>query len=105
MPEILPRTTLAAVRDERDVRAFRITWDDTNSLRVGGNVDGNVRQRYFIELISQNNRLQGSSQATGGRTSTACNRVNTYLITGRGSSARGAVKFVQSYYSVLNCPA
>jgi Tfp pilus assembly protein PilX len=105
MPEILPRTTLAAVRDERDVRAFRITWDDTNSLRVGGNVDGNVNQRYYIELISQNNRLQGSSQATGGRTSSACNQVDTYLITGRGASARGAVKFVQSYYSVLNCPA
>ena len=31
-------------------------------------------------------------------------QVNTYQITGRGTSARGATKFVQSFYSVLNCP-
>lgn len=70
-----------------------------NSLRVGGN----VAQRYFIEQMSLNNRLQGSSQVVGGRSSAGCNQVNTYLITGRGTSARGATKFVQSYYSVLSC--
>jgi Tfp pilus assembly protein PilX len=100
-PHLLPRTSVPTVRDERDVRGFAITWDETNSLDVRG--DG--VQRYYIELVSQNNRLQGSSQVVGGRASSGCNQVNTYLITGRGASARGAVKFVQSYYSVLNCPA
>lgn len=100
-PHLLPRTSVPTVRDERDVRGFSITWDDTNSI----DVRGDEVQRYYIELISQNNRLQGSSQVVGGRASSGCNQVNTYLITGRGASARGAVKFVQSYYSVLNCPA
>ena len=100
-PHLLPRTSVPSVRDERDERGYSITWDDTNSLAV----NGAETQRYFIELVSQNNRLQGSSQVVGGRASSGCNQVNTYLITGRGASARGAVKFVQSYYSVLNCPA
>ena len=98
-PQLLPRTSIASIRAARDIRAFSMTWDDTNSLSVAG-----TTQRYYIELISQNNRLQGSSQVVGGRASSGCNQVNTYMITGRGASARGAVKFVQSYYSVLNCP-
>ena len=100
-PHLLPRTSVPSVRDERDERGYSIFWDDSNSLAV----NGAETQRYFIELVSQNNRLQGSSQVVGGRASSGCNQVNTYLITGRGASARGAVKFVQSYYSVLNCPA
>jgi len=100
-PQLLPRTSVPAIRGARDTRGYAITWDDTNSLSVGGN----EAQRYYIELMSQNNRLQGSSQVVGGRASSGCNQVNTYMITGRGASARGAVKFVQSYYSVLNCPA
>lgn len=99
-PQLLPRTSIAAIRAARDTQAYTMTWDDTNSLAVGG-----TTQRYYIELMSQNNRLQGSSQVVGGRASSGCNQVNTYMITGRGASARGAVKFVQSYYSVLNCPA
>ena len=100
-PHLLPRTSVPSVRDERDERGYSIFWDDSTSLAV----NGAETQRYFIELVSQNNRLQGSSQVVGGRASSGCNQVNTYLITGRGASARGAVKFVQSYYSVLNCPA
>ena len=103
-PHLLPRTSVPSVRDERDERGYSITWDDSNSLAVGP-PGGEETQRYFIELVSLNNRLQGSSQVVGGRASSGCNQVNTYLITGRGTSARGAVKFVQSYYSVLNCPA
>jgi len=102
-PHLFPRTSVATVRAGRDTGAnspYTMTWDDTNSIAVGG-----TTQRYHIELMSQNNRLQGSSQAVGGRASSGCNQVNTYVITGRGTSARGAVKFVQSYYSVLNCPA
>jgi Tfp pilus assembly protein PilX len=75
-----------------------MTWDDNNSL-----LGANSSQRYIIELLSTNNRLVGSGQAVGGRVSSGCNQVNTYRITARGTSARGATKFVQSYYSVLSC--
>lgn len=75
-----------------------MTWDDSNSVQATDS------QRYMVELLSTNNRLLTSSQATGGRTSTGCSQVNTYMITARGQSARGATKFVQSYYSVLSCP-
>jgi type IV pilus assembly protein PilX len=75
-----------------------MTWSDSNSIQVGS-----TNQRYFIELMSTNNRLVGSSQAVGGRSSSGCNQVNTYRITARGTSARGATKFIQSYYSVLSC--
>lgn len=91
--------TVAEWRDSQEDLAT------ANSLRVSDPLTGNpnASQRYFIEQMSINNRLQGSSQAVGGRVSAGCNQVNTYLITGRGISARGATKFVQSYYSVLNC--
>lgn len=106
-PQILPLTIDAAVRTARIGRAFSMTWDNSNSVSVPDPVTTtpNPDQRYFIELMSLNNRLQGSSQVVGGRTSAGCNQVNTYLITGRGASARGATKFVQSYFSVLSCPA
>jgi len=73
-------------------------WD-SNSIQVD-----NTNQRYIIELMSIGNRLAGSSQIVGGRASSGCNQVNTYRITARGASARGAIKFVRSYYSVLSCP-
>jgi hypothetical protein len=74
-------------------------WTDNNkSLSVAGNT-----QRYVIEKLSQGNRLAGSDVGVGGRASAGCNLVNTYLITGRGTGGRGAVKFVQSYFSVLSC--
>lgn len=74
------------------------SWDDTNSFQLGSD-----NQRYIIELISQGSRMLGSNQAVGGRASSGCNQVNTYQVTGRGRSGRGAVKFVQSYFSVLSC--
>ncbi len=96
---LLPRTDQVTVRASRDARPFSLDWSlATQSVSVIGDT-----QRYYIELMSVNNRLQGSSQVVGGRASSGCNQVNTYLITGRGTSARGAVKFVQSYYSVLSC--
>lgn len=76
-----------------------MTWSDANSAQVAGNPN----QRYIIEQMSINNRLAGSSQVSGGRSSSGCNQVSTYRITARGLSARGATKFVQSYYSVLSC--
>lgn len=75
-----------------------MTWNDSNSLSLGGG-----SQRYFIQQLSTGNVLTGSSLAVGGRVSTACNKVNTYQVTGRGGSARGAVKIVQTFYTVLSC--
>ena len=84
---------------------FTLSWTGT-----GGNGNGNgyavqvaSGQRYIVELMSTNSRLVGSSQVTGGRSSSGCNQVNTYRITARGTSARGATKFIQSFYSVLSC--
>lgn len=74
-------------------------WGDSNSIAVSGNTN----QRYMIEQISLNSRLQGSNLGLGDRRSSGCNQVNTYLITARGLSARGATKFIQSYFSVLSC--
>lgn len=79
--------------------SLTMTWTDDYSVAVGGN----SAQRYFIDLMSENNQLLTSGADIGGRTSAACNKVNTYRIVGRGTSARGAVKFVESYYSVLSC--
>ncbi len=76
---------------------------DWSSDATSAAVTGSTSQRYFIQLLSLNNTLLGSSQAVGGRKSAVCNKVNTYLISGRGVSARGATKIVQSYYSVQNC--
>jgi Tfp pilus assembly protein PilX len=76
---------------------------DWSSAETSVSVGGNTSQRYFIQLLSRNNSLLGSNQAVGGRKSAVCNKVNTYLISGRGLSARGASKIVQSYYSVQNC--
>lgn len=99
-PQLLPIGYLAALAAPAN-SPLTMVWGNTNSLAAGGNTS----QRYYIEQMSRNNRLQGSSQVVGGRASSVCNQVNTYLITGRGVSARGATKLVQSYYSVLNCPA
>lgn len=93
LPSIVPRPAA------RDTNPLTMVWADSNSLSVAGNTN----QRYLIEQMSLNNKLAGSSQVVGGRVSTVCNQVNTYLITGRGGSARGATKLVQTYYSVLSC--
>ncbi len=96
-PELHPIGHLASLTAPAN-NPLTMTWDDSNSVVAAAS------QRYMIELLSTNNRLLTSSQAQGGRTSTGCNQVNTYAITARGQSARGATKFVQSYYSVLSCP-
>ena len=104
-PKLLPMGRLAGLAAPAN-NPLTMTWDDSNSVSVLDPVTAaaNPEQRYFMELMSRNNRLPGSSQVVGGRTSAGCNQVNTYQITGRGQSARGATKFVQSYYSVLSCP-
>jgi hypothetical protein len=77
-----------------------MTWTDSNSQVVAGN----SAQRYIIQLMATNSLLTGSSAAVGRQSAAVCNKVNNYLITGRGTSHRGATKFVQSFYSVLSCP-
>jgi type IV pilus assembly protein PilX len=97
-PQLYPIGALAALTAPAN-DPLTMTWADTNSVQVASNAN----QRYIIEQMSTNNRLTGSSQVVGGRSSSGCNQVNTYRITARGASARGAVKFVQSIYSVLSC--
>lgn len=82
---------------------FTLDWGGAGGNGNARSVQTSGGQNYIIELMSLNNRLVGSSQTVGGRTSSGCNQVNTYRITGRGTSARGATRFVQSYYSVLSC--
>ena len=79
---------------------LNMTWSTSNSLSLGDDT-----QRYLIQQMSTNNFLMGSSAAVGRQGISVCDKVNTYLITGRGTTHRGATKLVQSYYSVLNCPA
>lgn len=95
-PGLLPSGYLAALAAPAN-NALTMTWGNTNSVVVGG-----PEQRYFIEKLGSNLRLQGASLVKGGRCSAGANAVNTYLITGRGTSPRGAVKFVQSYYGRSN---
>lgn len=77
-----------------------MTWDGTYDVQVTA---GDSSKRYLIEQLSVGNRLLGSSSAIGRQASAACNKVNTYMITARGTSSRGAVKLLQSYFSVLAC--
>ena len=72
-----------------------MSWDDTSSRRVTDD-----SQRYMIQLISENVVSDASGLGVGGRPSTPPNAVNTYLITARGTGARGSVKFIQSYFRV-----
>lgn len=80
-----------------------LDWTGNGGNGNGYSVQTSGGQNYIIELMSTNNRLVGSSQVISDRSSSGCNQVNTYRITGRGTSARGATRFVQSYYSVLSC--
>ena len=73
---------------------MNMSWNDTDSAVAG-------QGRYIIELMSTKNFSIGSSVTIGGPLSYACNRVNTYQITARSTSMRGAARLVQSYFSVL----
>jgi len=81
-----------------DDAALNLAWDRSDSIMANG-----ANSRYTIELISENNRPFGSEITTGGRSSGACNRINIYRISARGKSLRGATRYIQSYFGVLNC--
>lgn len=75
-----------------------MAWNGTSDIEVDS-----PNQRYLIEQMSANTTLAGSNQAVGQHRTSACNQVNTYMITGRGQAPRGATKLVQSFFSVLSC--
>lgn len=81
-----------------NIDPLTMTWNDTNSLQ---GTDPN--QRYLIEMLAQNKTLMGTGLNTGGRSSSGCDRVNTYRIIARGLGARGATRFIQSVFSVRSC--
>lgn len=88
-----------------NLNPFTMSWQDSvedaaraDSVRVANNVS----QRYVIQLMSKGNQLPGSGLGAP-RLSSGCNKVDTFLITARGASARGATKFIQSYYSHKSC--
>lgn len=98
-PHLYPIGQLASLAASNS-NAWTMAWSDGNSLAV---IRGDDTQRYFIERISLHVRPMGSSLALGDRSNTACNMANTYLITARGTAARGAAKLIQSYYAVPAC--
>ncbi len=81
-----------------------LRWPESGAAASAIGVGGDAAQQYFIEQLSGDARLPGSSQVVGGRTSSGCNQVNTYQITARGRDPRGASRFVQTDFSVLHCP-
>lgn len=71
----------------------------TNSTSTLLNPDG-----YLIEMLAKDKSPAGGSATAGsGGTASGCNTVNLYLITARGSNARGAVRYIQTVYQVLSC--
>lgn len=77
-----------------NIDPFNMAWDATDSV-------GNDTQRRIVQLMSEDTVQIGENYVEGTPQSSACNKVNTYMITARGTSARGSTKFVRSYYSVL----
>lgn len=76
-----------------------MTWTDTNSLAV----DAAGTQRVVVEKVAAGKVLAGSSLGVGGLASSGCKQVDLFRVTGRGTNARGTVKLVQTYNSVLSC--
>jgi len=81
------------------INPLTMTWTDSNSLAVpaGGT------QRYIVEKVAAGKVLAGSSLNTGGLASSGCKQVDVFRVTARGTNARGTVKLIQTYNSVLSC--
>ena len=77
---------------------YTMTWDNSNSEAM----DIFGTQRYMVEVIgTERNQITGRYVPCDPYTSPVpCSFVNLYRITARGSSARGAVKIVQSIFAV-----
>lgn len=74
-----------------------MTWNDDYSASSSGD----DTQRRIVQLMSTDTVQIGENYVSGIPQSTACNKMNTYVITARGTSARDSTKLVRSYYSVL----
>lgn len=81
-----------------------LRWPESGAAASAIGVAGDPAQQYFIEQLSGGASLPGSSQVVGGHSSSGCNQVNTYQVTARGRDPRGASRFVQTHFSVLQCP-
>lgn len=81
-----------------NIDPFNMAWDDTDSHSLPGSLG---TQRRTVQLMSTDAVQFGEDVTVGVAPSTICKRVNTYMITARGTSARGSTKLVRSYYSVL----
>jgi len=75
-----------------------MTWDDTTSVKV----DAAGMQRFMIELVVAARVLPSNSLGNCNvyGMSGPCPRVNVYRLTGRGTSAIGASRVVQSVFAV-----
>jgi len=76
-----------------------MTWTDSNSAKV----NGSDTQRYLIEKYGADNQPLGTGMDSGGRPLTVCQKVDVFLISTRGTSAKGTTKLVQTTYSVPSC--
>ncbi|MDD2685620.1 MAG: PilX N-terminal domain-containing pilus assembly protein [Gallionella sp.] len=82
---------------------FALTWNNSDSIAlpdVNGNTD--ETKRYTIRYVSNYaSPLAGASMDCSDPTNERnFDCVNTYVVTARGLSLRGATKFIQTYYAV-----
>jgi Tfp pilus assembly protein PilX len=94
-PAFYPIGYLAA----NSIDPLTMTWSTTNSLMV----DGDENKRYIIEKYGADNQPLGTGLDSGGRPLTGCQKVDVFLVTARGVSARGTSKSIQTTYSVPSC--
>ena len=67
------------------------------------NPDPDGTGRYLIEKYGADNQPLGTGLEVGGRPLSGCQKVDVFLISARGTSAKGTTKLVQTTYSVPSC--
>lgn len=94
-PQLFPIGYLAT----SSLDPLTMTWADTNSTKVDTAGD----QRYLIEKYGADNQPLGSGLDSGGRPLTGCQKVDVFLVSAAGKSARGTSKLLQTTFSVPSC--
>ena len=94
-PQLYPIGYLAT----NSLDPLTMTWTDSNSTKVDAAGD----QRYLIEKYGADNQPLGTGMDSGGRPLTGCQKVDVYLISALGKSARGTSKSIQTTFSVPSC--
>lgn len=92
-----PNPSLGLYPKDANIDPFNMAWNDSDSFSLSS---GDT-QRRIVQLMSEGTVQFGENVVVGVTPSTGCKKVNTYMITARGTSARGSTKLVRSYYSVL----